>query len=224
MALQHCSTGLLMHCLEQCAPVHAQAIFGHLALGQNEAVNPRSFWRAFRDYDGSPINVREHQDAYEFFTRLQVNPEPLLLLLLLLLSVTLNVAAGADRHVECKLPVCGQRVITCSSPGLHHQTQTRPLGDQSKSFALVCQCCAAACPLQDLLDAHLRGAAGRTALQPVIGGRFAQQVHAFGKHHHSRGSPLPVQLLADAAPAAFCVTAVVISIQPGQRCDWLAQD
>lgn len=64
-ALQHCST---------CAPVHAQAIFGHLALGQNEAVNPRSFWRAFRDYDGSPINVREHQDAYEFFTRLQVKP------------------------------------------------------------------------------------------------------------------------------------------------------
>jgi hypothetical protein len=61
---------------KQCAPVHAQAIFGHLALGQNEAVNPRSFWRAFRDYDGSPINVREHQDAYEFFTRLQVNPVP----------------------------------------------------------------------------------------------------------------------------------------------------
>jgi hypothetical protein len=53
-------------------PDDAQAIFGHLALGQNEAVNPRSFWRAFRDYDGSPINVREHQDAYEFFTRLQV--------------------------------------------------------------------------------------------------------------------------------------------------------
>lgn len=29
--------------------------------------------------------------------------------------------------------------------------------------------------LQDLLDAHLRQAAGRTALQPIIGGRFAQQ-------------------------------------------------
>lgn len=30
--------------------------------------------------------------------------------------------------------------------------------------------------LQDLLDAHLRAAAGRAALDPVIGGKFAQQV------------------------------------------------
>lgn len=60
------------------AASHVQAIFGHLALGQNEAVNPRSFWRAFRDYDGSPINVREHQDAYEFFTRLQVKTSTLI--------------------------------------------------------------------------------------------------------------------------------------------------
>jgi len=54
------------------ATLSPQSIFGHLAMGQQEAVHPRSFWRAFRDYDGSPINVREHQDAYEFFTRLQV--------------------------------------------------------------------------------------------------------------------------------------------------------
>ena len=33
---------------------------------------PAGFWKAFKDYDGEPINVREHQDAYEFFTRLQV--------------------------------------------------------------------------------------------------------------------------------------------------------
>ena len=51
---------------------YSQSIFGHLALGAAEAVHPRAFWAAFRDYDGSPINVREHQDAYEFFTRLQV--------------------------------------------------------------------------------------------------------------------------------------------------------
>ncbi len=42
-----------------------------------------------------------------------------------------------------------------------------------------CPCDNATMPLaialQDLLDAHLRQAAGRTALQPVIGGRFAQQ-------------------------------------------------
>lgn len=57
-------------------PDHAlQNIFGHLALGQSEAVHPGSFWRAYRDYDGSPINVREHQDAQEFFTRLQVRSQ-----------------------------------------------------------------------------------------------------------------------------------------------------
>ena len=33
---------------------------------------PRSFWNAFKDYDGQRLNLREHQDAYEFFTRLQV--------------------------------------------------------------------------------------------------------------------------------------------------------
>jgi len=27
---------------------------------------------SFKDYDGEPTNVREHQDGYEFFTRLQV--------------------------------------------------------------------------------------------------------------------------------------------------------
>ena len=27
--------------------------------------------QAFKDYDGQPVNIREHQDAYEFFTRLQ---------------------------------------------------------------------------------------------------------------------------------------------------------
>lgn len=28
---------------------------------------------SFKDYDGEPTNVREHQDGYEFFTRLQVH-------------------------------------------------------------------------------------------------------------------------------------------------------
>jgi len=32
---------------------------------------PRGFWRAFKDYDGEPINVREHQDGLEFLSRLQ---------------------------------------------------------------------------------------------------------------------------------------------------------
>lgn len=49
-----------------------QAMFALLALGKATFVSPSKFWHAFKDYDGSPIDIREHQDAYEFFTRLQV--------------------------------------------------------------------------------------------------------------------------------------------------------
>ena len=51
-----------------------QNTFGHLALGHRPFFVPRGFWMSFKDYDGEPTNVREHQDAYEFFTRLQVSP------------------------------------------------------------------------------------------------------------------------------------------------------
>lgn len=47
-------------------------MFAQLALGRSTFYAPRGFWGAFKDYDGSPIDVKEHQDAYEFFTRLQV--------------------------------------------------------------------------------------------------------------------------------------------------------
>ncbi len=50
-------------------------MFGHLALSHEQWYRPLGFWRAFKDYDGEPLNVREHQDAYEFFTRLQVRPK-----------------------------------------------------------------------------------------------------------------------------------------------------
>ena len=50
-----------------------QKTFGHLALSHRPFFLPRGFWMAFKDYDGEPTNVREHQDAYEFFTRLQVH-------------------------------------------------------------------------------------------------------------------------------------------------------
>eukprot|EP00890_Picochlorum_soloecismus_P006377 jgi/Picsp_1/6740/NSC_04081-R1_ubiquitin carboxyl-terminal hydrolase 24 len=43
----------------------------HLAGGVASSADPSCFWRAFKDYDGNPVDVREHQDAYEFFTRLQ---------------------------------------------------------------------------------------------------------------------------------------------------------
>jgi hypothetical protein len=47
-------------------------MFAMMALGKGTFFLPRDFWYAFKDYDGSPIDVKEHQDAYEFFTRLQV--------------------------------------------------------------------------------------------------------------------------------------------------------
>ena len=46
----------------------------HLALSRQQAFKPTGIWHAFKDYDGEPINVREHQDAQEFLTRLQVRP------------------------------------------------------------------------------------------------------------------------------------------------------
>ena len=32
---------------------------------------PSELWHAFKDWDGEPVNVREHEDAYVFFTRFQ---------------------------------------------------------------------------------------------------------------------------------------------------------
>jgi ubiquitin C-terminal hydrolase len=46
-------------------------VFITMCGGLGKVVNPSCFWRSFKDYDGNPVNVREHQDAYEFFTRLQ---------------------------------------------------------------------------------------------------------------------------------------------------------
>ena len=48
-----------------------QLMFASLAFGRADHYVPRGFWRAFKDYDGEPINVREHQDGLEFFGRLQ---------------------------------------------------------------------------------------------------------------------------------------------------------
>ena len=48
-----------------------QATFGALHASRLDHHRPESFWQAFKDYDGQPVNVREHQDALEFLTRLQ---------------------------------------------------------------------------------------------------------------------------------------------------------
>lgn len=50
---------------------HVQTIFAHLAVGVEPAYEPSGFWLAFKDYEGRPVDIHEHQDAYEFFTRLQ---------------------------------------------------------------------------------------------------------------------------------------------------------
>ncbi len=47
-------------------------MFTALVLSNEPTYQPVGFWHAFKDYDGQSVNLREHQDAYEFFTRLQV--------------------------------------------------------------------------------------------------------------------------------------------------------
>lgn len=44
-----------------------QAIFGHLAYSRLQYYIPRGLWRHFRLL-GEPVNLREQQDAVEFFT------------------------------------------------------------------------------------------------------------------------------------------------------------
>ena len=48
-----------------------QSTFGALTASSLDHHLPRAFWLAFKDYDGQPVNVREHQDALEFLLRLQ---------------------------------------------------------------------------------------------------------------------------------------------------------
>ena len=48
-----------------------QATFGALHASRLDHHRPEAFWQAFKDYDGQPVNVREHQDALEFLSRLQ---------------------------------------------------------------------------------------------------------------------------------------------------------
>lgn len=47
-----------------------QLTFAHLAASLDPTFEPSGFWRAFKDYDGESIDIHEHQDAFEFLTRL----------------------------------------------------------------------------------------------------------------------------------------------------------
>lgn len=40
-------------------PPHVQAMFAHLVLGVEPWFQPAGFWRAFKDYDGQPVNIRQ---------------------------------------------------------------------------------------------------------------------------------------------------------------------
>jgi hypothetical protein len=42
-------------------------MFGALLASSLDHYTPQGFWAAYRDIDGQPINLREHQDAFEFF-------------------------------------------------------------------------------------------------------------------------------------------------------------
>lgn len=46
-----------------------QNIFGHLLESQTQFFKPDGFWRTFKLW-GEPVNVREQQDALEFFTNI----------------------------------------------------------------------------------------------------------------------------------------------------------
>ena len=48
---------------------HVQAIFAHLAHTRLQFYVPRGLWRHFRMMPGEPVNLREQQDAVEFYMR-----------------------------------------------------------------------------------------------------------------------------------------------------------
>ena len=44
-----------------------QIMYSYLTLSEKEDYNPKNFCKAFKDYDGNPINVMVQQDSQEFF-------------------------------------------------------------------------------------------------------------------------------------------------------------
>ena len=47
-----------------------QTLFASLLASNMDFHIPVPVWRAYRDGDGQPVNLREHQDAFEFFSRI----------------------------------------------------------------------------------------------------------------------------------------------------------
>ena len=46
-----------------------QTVFGHLMESKLQYYEPEQFWKVFKLW-GQPVNIREQQDAFEFFTNL----------------------------------------------------------------------------------------------------------------------------------------------------------
>jgi hypothetical protein len=128
-------------------------MFAHLRLGRASCYNPRGFWHSFKDYDGQPIDVREHQDAYEFFTRLQVGflfegPVPAWMRH----TPSAYPPASADRRSTRRSTSC------VSHPAL--RTAFNPALNSP----------------QDSVDSYLRVTGQTPAMQAVMGGKFAAQI------------------------------------------------
>ena len=74
-----------------------QAIFGHLAYSKLQLYVPRGLWKHFRMH-GEPVNLREQQDADEFFIRLKEAVEDALKVSLLLPII--DGAAVSQRYFD----------------------------------------------------------------------------------------------------------------------------
>ena len=51
------------------ALAEVQRIFFNLSHSEMEYYDPVDFCTVFKDFDGQPMSLHEHQDAYEFFNR-----------------------------------------------------------------------------------------------------------------------------------------------------------
>lgn len=82
-------------------------MFGALLASSLDHYTPQGFWAAYRDIDGQPINLREHQDAFEFFNVLfdQVGGRE-------------TYMAGAEEGLMNWLTACGRLGLKASTLGL----------------------------------------------------------------------------------------------------------
>ena len=136
-------------------------VFGHLSLGSRAEHRPEAFWKSLRDVDGEAVNLREHQDACEFFTRL-------------LDGVDAEVAAAGDRAAAKAAAAVAAAAV---DPG---GTNTVPSSQQTTNAAGGPSATPAPCrdPARKPLEACLGGAlVMRTTCRP--GGHSSARTEPF---------------------------------------------